>query len=108
MTQTRAQKKRRVYPRIWVNRMERYINPRAIVVCRFARRWSQQDLADYIGVERSTVYRWEHGQVFPAGRNADRLALLIGRTNREIRTHQLKPPPGFDRLLEQTKDAQDK
>lgn len=103
----RPAKGRRRYPRIWLNRMTRVINPRAIIVARFARRWSQQELADYIGVNISTVQKWEKGKVFPSGDNADKLALFIQRTNREIRINQLKPPPGYDYLLANTKDALD-
>ena len=91
---------RRSYPPLWVNIMDRRVNPKAIIAARYARQWSQLDLADYLGVERTSVQRWEHGKSFPRGQNADKLALFIQRTRREIRTNQLKPPKGYDELLE--------
>lgn len=38
-----------------------------IIAIRKARDWSQKDLADHLGVDQSTVSRWEAGQASVRG-----------------------------------------
>ena len=52
--------------------------PKTIRQLREERGWSQQDLADQLGVIHSMVQKWELGQRFPHPMTRWRLAELFG------------------------------
>lgn len=53
------------------------IKPTDIFEARKRRGWSQQVLADSVGVDQGTVSKWETGSLTPKGPAAKLLALVI-------------------------------
>ena len=45
---------------------------------RKAKGWTQQELADKVGVTKTTVLDWEKGRYFPEGKNVIALASALG------------------------------
>ncbi len=45
---------------------------------RQARGWTQQDVAEQVGVGRKQVYAWERGEHFPRPATRQRLAKVFG------------------------------
>ena len=56
---------------------------------RWERKWSQQELADRIGVSAITISRWENSSVFPSPYYRQRLSEVFGKTSTEL---GLRPP----------------
>ena len=97
--------RRTAYPRTLLNPgRATSVNPKAILFCRLIQRWSQADLAIYIGVTERTIYSWEHGRFEPNLDNAIELRLWINKTKKQLTAghHQLSPKAAT--LLERRPD----
>jgi len=58
--------------------MDQDINlPQLIHSCRTVTRWTQDQLAAVMGVNKNTVYRWEHGLTTPSSDNLSKLILIF-------------------------------
>lgn len=85
----------RKFPDTYVNRQVYAINPTAIVFCRLALNWTQDELASYIGVSSRSITNWEGNKAWPTEVLAQRLALWIETTKRQLKHRQLRPGPRF-------------
>lgn len=88
-------KRVRKYPQTYVNRQVFAINPTAILFCRLALNWTQEELADYIGVDKRSIVNWERNRTWPKETLATRLAMWINQTIRQMKNNQLRPGPRF-------------
>lgn len=59
---------------------------------RLATGMTQQELGNQLGVDRSTVSRWESGDCIPEARHFPRLAEIFGMTPEEV-THLFDAAP---------------
>ncbi len=55
------------------------------------RGWSQGDVAEKIGADAHTVYRWEHGITIPTPFFRQRLCELFNKNARELRDIATQP-----------------
>ncbi len=60
---------------------------------RQARGWTQQDVAEQLGVDRDMVSRWERGERVPRARMRQRLEELFGVGVGEIAFGQMDEQP---------------
>lgn len=71
---------------------------------RHVTRWTQVQLANFVGVKQPTVHAWLHGKVKPAGVNkvVINLALIIAAHSPDVLEHvrDIEPPAKpFDRVI---------
>jgi DNA-binding transcriptional regulator YiaG len=61
------------------------MSPRQIIQLRKALGWTQQRLADVLGAQQSTVFRWEIGANQPRGANLKALRELAEKAKKKTR-----------------------
>lgn len=64
-----------------------------ITFLRLSNKWSQEDLAEWVGVSRQSVTRWESGRAMPETRHVIRMSKLFGVTTDQLLLDDV-PIPG--------------
>src|SRR6266496_3080069 len=57
---------------------------RRLATARYEKGWSQEELAERVGVTRNTLSKWERGIVAPYPLHVHRLCSLLGKTAAEL------------------------
>jgi transcriptional regulator with XRE-family HTH domain len=71
-----------------------------IMILRKARKYTQQKLADKLGVSHQAVSNWERGESMPDISILPKLAALLGTTTDDILSADKEDFKGFDEILD--------
>ena len=70
--------------------------------CRQEAGWSQEKVAEQLGVSRQSVTKWESGQSMPSTSNLFQLAKLVGTTVDFLTKEEQPPVPQKERVIIKT------